>query len=148
MSFDPSSLVSLVQSCQTLDIYFNDVRPPSVARRRLLDQVLSLQLALETLQKLMNTPLIAGDPVSMEQLSRILDSPQPLAEGLRQTLADVETVMENKTSNLKASRMKVLWRRVSAALSWKGDKAEVKDLLSDLERHQSRITLALQHDML
>ncbi|KAF8905685.1 hypothetical protein CPB85DRAFT_1314953 [Mucidula mucida] len=147
MSFDPSSLVSLVQDCQTLDIYFNDVRPPSVARRRLLDQVLSLQLALETLQKLMNTPLIAGDPVSMEQLSRILDSPQPLAEGLRQTLADVEAVMENKTDNPKASRMKVLWRRVSAALSWKGDKAEVKDLLSDLERHQSRITLALQNDM-
>ncbi|KAF9038981.1 hypothetical protein BDZ89DRAFT_1061113 [Hymenopellis radicata] len=147
MSFDPSSLVSLVQSCQTLYSYFNDVKQPSTARRRLLDEVLSLQLALEALQKLVNTPQIAGDPVSMEQLSRLLDWPQHFAEGLRQTLADVEAVLKYRTSDLKANRLKVLWRRVSAALGWTIDKAEVRDLLSDLERHKSRITRALQRDI-
>ncbi len=144
MSFDPGSIITLIQTCQTLYDYFNDVKQSSVERRRLRDEILSLQSALEALHKLVNV----DDPASTEQLAQLLDSSQPFHEALRKTLTDVEVVLRNGVPKPKAKRWKVLWGRLFAALRWTADKAEVKALLSDLERQKSRIMIALQHDML
>ncbi|KAF8905873.1 hypothetical protein CPB85DRAFT_902389 [Mucidula mucida] len=143
MSFDPGSIVTLIQTCQTLYDYYRDVKQSSVERRRLLDEVASLQSALEALQKLAKV----GDPASAEQLAQLLGPSQPFYAALQKTLADVETVLRNGVPKPTAKRWKVLWGRLFAALWWTAEKAEVKALLCDLERQKSRILIALQHDI-
>ncbi len=100
MSFDSGSIVTLIQTCQTLYDYYRDVKQSSVERRRLLDEVVSLQSALEALQKLVNV----GDPASTEQLAQLLGPSQPFYAALQKTLADVETVLRNGVPKITAKR--------------------------------------------
>ncbi len=148
MSFDPTAIISIIQNCKSLYTYAADVKHSSAERNCLLNQVHSLQPQLEALQRLANTPGVAGDQASMEQLAQLLDPSQPFAKVVNDTLGRVKDVLTFGTSNPEANRFKVLGKRGAAALWWTVNKAEVKDLLSDLERYKSQIGLALQHDML
>ncbi|KAF8882476.1 hypothetical protein CPB85DRAFT_1442613 [Mucidula mucida] len=147
MSFDPTSIISLIQNCKTLYDYFSDVKHSSAERRRLLDEVRCLEPELEALHKVATTPGVAGDRASMDRLGQLLDPSRPFAKVVDETLDRIKDVLTYGTSDPKATRFKVLGRRGAAALWWTVDKAEVKDLLSDLERYKSRIGLAIQHDM-
>ncbi len=148
MSFDPTSIVSLIQNCKTLYDYSSDVRHSAAERCRLLDEVRSLEPELEALDRLANTPGVAGDPVSLDRLAQLLDPSQPFAKVVDGTLGRIQDVLMYGTSNPNATRFKILGKRLVAALSWTVDKAEVNLLLSDLERYKSRIGLAIQHDIL
>ncbi len=148
MSFDPTSILSLIQNCKTLYDYSADVRHSTAERRRLLDEVRSLEPELQALQRLASAPGVASDQASMDRLGQLLDPSQPFAKVVDGTLGRIKDVLTYGTSNPNATRFKILGRRLVAALSWTVAKAEVKDLLSDLERYKSRIGLAVQHDML
>ncbi|KAF8882779.1 hypothetical protein CPB85DRAFT_1442542 [Mucidula mucida] len=147
MSFDPTSIVSLIQNCKTLYDYSSDVRHSAAERCRLLDEVRSLEPELEALDRLANTPGVSGDPVSLDRLAQLLDPSQPFAKVVDGTLGRIQDVLMYGTSNPNATRFKILGKRLVAALSWTVDKAEVNLLLSDLERYKSRIGLAIQHDI-
>ncbi|KAF8882484.1 hypothetical protein CPB85DRAFT_406069 [Mucidula mucida] len=147
MSFDPTSTISLIQNCKALYDYSADVRHSTAERRRLLDEVRSLEPELQALQRLAYTPGVAGEKASMDRLGKLLDPAQPFVKVVDETLDRIKDVLTYGTSDPKATRFKVLGRRGAAALWWTIDKAEVKDLLLDLERYKSRIGLAIQHDM-
>ncbi|KAF8869602.1 hypothetical protein CPB85DRAFT_1262134 [Mucidula mucida] len=100
-------------------------------RRRILDEVRSLAPELEALQRLANTPGVAGNQSSMDRVGQLLDPAQPV---VNETLSRAKDV-------LTMERLKEAWGRCVAVDSGQGD------LLINLERYKSRIRLALQHDI-
>ncbi len=132
VSFDPTTIISIVQRCRTLYKFAADVKHSSAERSRLLDEVRSLQPELEALHRLATTPGVSGEQASMERLAQLLDSSQPFAKVVDETLNRVKDVLMYGTSDPKANRFKVLGKRWAAALWWTVDKVEVKDLILDL----------------
>ncbi|KAF8882489.1 hypothetical protein CPB85DRAFT_1442621 [Mucidula mucida] len=73
-------------------------------RRRILDEVRSLAPELEALQRLANTPGVAGNQSSMDRVGQLLDPAQPVVNETLSRAKDVLTMERQIQMRLDSSK--------------------------------------------
>lgn len=128
-----ASIIAVLQLATTAVQYLNDVKDAPAERQRILIEVMTVSGFLHTLKDRAESMQPEDLHASALRSLNVPDGP----------FKQIASALERLNSKLKPARG---LKRVSKALTWTLDKADVNTILASIERQKALFLLAMQDD--